>query len=58
MIMIFLLRVLGCSHHVDDVYKHPTPGEGGHDQDEVYDDEAVVDAQSTDLLSLFRVFMI
>ena len=54
MIMIFLLRVLD----VDDVYKHPTPGEGGHDQDGVYDDEAVVDAQSTDLLSLFRVFMI
>ena len=53
MIMIFLLRVLD----VDDVYKHP-PGEGGHDLDEVYDDKAVVDAQSTDLQCLFRVVMI
>ena len=43
--------------HRADEHRPPVPVEGDYDLYEVYDDEAVVDAQSTDLLCLLRVPM-
>ena len=43
--MKFMMIRLLLMHRADE-HRPPVPLQGGHDLDEVYDDEAVVDAQS------------